>query len=114
MTHESATTDPTKAYIYCRSAASNESSIESQRARCLGTAKENHWTIGGIYVDNGVSGLKEHREGLDGLIAALQRETHGSIVVITANSSRLSRNLTITDKLLSRFGALGAKVVLTP
>ena len=90
-----------EAYLYCRSAVFNEAAIEHQHDICRRMAEQNKWSVRAVYSDNGVSARREHRDGLDAMLAALEDVEPGTTIVITADRSRLYRAGAWSRKLLS-------------
>jgi DNA invertase Pin-like site-specific DNA recombinase len=98
------------AYIYCRSAAFDEAALEHQQDICGRMAEENKWVVKGVYVDNGVSGRTEHRDGLDEMLAALNDAEPNSTIVIAADRARLYRHIALERKLHSTLEERGVAV----
>jgi site-specific DNA recombinase len=80
-----------RAVIYTRTAVgTGGDAIDRQAGQCRAFAAEHGWDVTGEFADDGVSGLKLSRPGLD---AAMQQvRTRRCDALVTADASRLTRN----------------------
>ena len=91
--------------VYARCAAGSKSAIEEQVRHCM----EYDEKIGivhnkaNIYTDNGVSGNKIPRSGLQGLQTVVREKKATFRTVIVTDPARLSRNLGDISQLLMFF-----------
>lgn len=81
-----------RAVTYLRSARRNDLAIARQREACLRTAEALGATVEGVYVDNGASGMRLDRPGLQTMMRRL-KEPQDIDYVITYAPDRLSRHL---------------------
>ncbi len=68
-------TDRPVAALYLRSAAENAAAIAEQRRRCTVHAAAQGWSVGEMFVDDGVSGLNDERPGLGALRGCMRDGT---------------------------------------
>jgi len=96
-----------KAAIYCRLSKDDDidgesESIQNQRLLLTGYCKEQGWHIAGYYEDDGISDLKmETRPGLQRMLDDICQSKIN--LVITKDTSRLSRNYLDFGQLTERF-----------
>ena len=90
-------TDSPVAALYLRSAAENPAAIVDQRRRCTLHASAQGWTVGDVFVDDGVSGLRDDRPGLGALRECI---ASGQVqVVLATERARIARDPAIIDDL---------------
>ena len=98
-----------RALVYLRrSRAGDGGGLETQRGACVAFCAGRGWDVAGEYVDDGVSGVREARPGLDALRAAV-RSGGGGLVVVVFRLDRLARSVRQAVVLLDEFRAAGCE-----
>lgn len=85
------------AALYLRTAAENQAAILDQRRLCTDYATAQGWVVDEVFVDDGVSGLRDDRTGLNALRACI--ETGQVQIVLATDPARIARDWTIIDDL---------------
>jgi DNA invertase Pin-like site-specific DNA recombinase len=98
-----------KAAIYARVSTNNGQNPEMQLDELRAYCKRRGWEIAGEYVDAGISGSKEHRPGLDRLLASCRKRSVDAVVVYRYD--RFARSLRQLVNALEEFRALGIEFV---
>lgn len=99
-----------KAAIYARVSTSNGSQNPDMQLRELREfCQHRGWELAGEYVDNGISGAKEHRPALDRLLTACRKRKVDAVVVYRYD--RFARSLRQLVNALEEFRALGIDFV---
>lgn len=98
-----------KAAIYARVSTNNGQNPEMQLDELRAYCKRREWEIAGEYVDAGISGSKEHRPGLDRLLASCRKRSVDAVVVYRYD--RFARSLRQLVNALEEFRALGIEFV---
>jgi DNA invertase Pin-like site-specific DNA recombinase len=98
------------AAIYLRSAATNDDAIAEQRGRCTTRVCAAGWKVGEIFIDNGVSGMRD-RPVLVALRACI-RERRAQIVVAT-DADRIFRDIDVLGDFGQFLRCEGVSLVLT-
>ncbi len=99
-----------KAGIYTRVSTSNKGqSPEMQLRELREFCQRRGWQVHGEYVDNGVSGTRQHRPELDRLLADCRRRQVDTVVVYRYD--RFARSLRRLVNALEEFRALGIDFV---
>src|SRR5262245_21000524 len=101
------TTKTLRAALYCR-VSTTDQTTENQRLELQRYAEARGWTVT-EYLDEGVSGTKERRPGLDRLMADARRRRID--VVVVWRLDRLGRNLKHLITALDELAALGMAFV---
>ena len=101
-----------RAAIYTRTACSNQESnsalglqVEALRAH----AAQSGMNVVAEFADEGNSGLRRDRPGLDGLRALAER--HGFDVLLTCNPERLARDAGMLARMLKELGGFGVRTI---
>lgn len=100
--------------LYARVAAVDQlgpSAVERQVERLRAYAEEHGWPVAPeqVYRDEGVSGLRRERPGLDRLLTAVARG--GVDVVLAASPDRLARDELVLREVLDACERAGCRVV---
>ena len=103
----------TKAYIYCRSAIEDAQAIAAQESNCRAFAEAQGLSIASVHSDNGVSGSRRSRPGLDELMQVLGSDGEPAIVLVE-DISRISRNHEGFAQIKEQLSLHGAKLVELP
>jgi DNA invertase Pin-like site-specific DNA recombinase len=98
-----------RAAIYARVSTHNGQNPEMQLDEVREYCRLRGWKVVGEYVDEGISGSKEHRPALDRLIAACQKRLVDAVVVYRYD--RFARSLRQLVNALDEFRALGIDFV---
>ena len=98
-----------RAAIYARVSTHNGQNPEMQLDEVREYCRRRGWKIAGEYVDEGISGSKEHRPALDRLLAECQKRTVDAVVVYRYD--RFARSLRQLVNALDEFRALGIDFV---
>ncbi len=99
-----------KAAIYARVSTNNGHQDPAMQLRELREfCQRRGWTVSGEYVDNGVSGAREHRPELDRLMADCRRRQVDTVLVYRYD--RFARSLRQLVNALEEFRALGIEFV---
>jgi DNA invertase Pin-like site-specific DNA recombinase len=99
-----------RAAIYARVSTSNHGQDPSMQIRELRDYCERRgWTIAGEFVDEGISGIKEHRPALDRLLSLCRKRAVDAVVVYRYD--RFARSLRQLVNALEDFRALGIDFV---
>lgn len=101
----------TVAYIYCRSAVTDEAAIAAQETACRVYAEVNSLSVVGVFHDNGVSGVTASRSGLEALIEAV-KGSDGPSVVLIDRSERLARNPLLFREVQTQLKNAGARLIV--
>ena len=89
-------TDTVTAALYLRSAAINDNAIADQRARCTAQMITAGYSLGDVFVDNGVGSLGD-RPGLAALRAYVEQGR--AQVVLVTDPARIARDVeTVTEQ----------------
>jgi len=99
----------TRAAIYARVRTHNRQNPEMQRAEVREYCRRRGWQIVGEFVDEGISGSKEHRPALDGLLSDCRKRLVDAVVVYRYD--RFARSLRQLVNALDEFRALGIDFV---
>ena len=94
-----------RAAIYARVSTHNGQNPEMQLDEVREYCRRRGWKIVGEYVDEGISGSKEHRPALDRLLSACRKRLVDSVVVYRYD--RFARSLRQLVNALDEFRALG-------
>ena len=98
-----------RAAIYARVRTHTDQNPEMQLNEVREYCRRRGWKIVGEYVDEGISGSKEHRPALDGLLSDCQRRLVDAVVVYRYD--RFARSLRQLVNALDEFRALGIDFV---
>lgn len=98
-------TVPRRAAIYCRVSRSDQT-VQNQQRELEAVAQRHGWEVVGVFLDEGVSGVREKRPALDRLRQGIARKDFD--VVAAWSVDRLGRSL---QHLLGFLGELKAKDV---
>lgn len=98
-----------KAAIYARVSTQNGQNPEMQVAEVQAYCQRRGWEVAGKFVDQGVSGAKEHRPALDRLLAECRKRNVDAVVVYRYD--RFARSLRQLVNALEEFRALGIDFV---
>ena len=80
-----------RAVIYTRTAVQTGGDvIDRQAEQCRAFAARHGWDVTGEFTDNGVSGARLHRPGLDAAMELIR--TRGCDALVAADAARLTRN----------------------
>ena len=93
-----------KVYGYCRLAFENEEEMAEQAKLIEDYCKDNDLKLDSIFYDNGVSGIKLERDGLNKMLSVLQK---GDIIIVK-NLARLTRSIKHCMVLTERIEEIGA------
>lgn len=94
--------------LYARSATVSDESIERQFTALRVHARLQGWRVVDEVADNGVSGLRGDRPGLQRVLAACKR---GEVdIVLVQRLDRLSRSATLTVELMDVLNACGVRL----
>ncbi|SFH48732.1 Resolvase, N terminal domain [Palleronia marisminoris] len=96
------------AALYLRSAVSDDDAIAEQHRVCAAHAVAQGWRIGEIFIDNGVSGVRDDRPGIEALRDCLQ-EGRASVVV-AEDGARVCRDVVMLGEFYGFCDALGVEV----
>ena len=100
----------TRALVYLRRSKRTEGGgIETQRAECRRYCEARGWAVVAEFEDDGVSGARDRRPGLDALRAAVRRGEAGAVVVFRLD--RLARSTRHAVVMLDELRAAGADFV---
>jgi DNA invertase Pin-like site-specific DNA recombinase len=94
--------------IYTR-VSTTDQKVEPQLDQLRAYVTARGWTLVGEFTDHGVSGTRERRPGLDGLMAAARRREIDGVVV--AAFDRFARSVGHLLRALAEFEALGVQFV---
>jgi DNA invertase Pin-like site-specific DNA recombinase len=97
-----------KAAIYCRVASADELAIKAQEEALRKYAAKQMLEVGGVYSDNGVSGLTLDRPRLGALLANVRSGKVKRLIV--ADLSRLARNRLLVCELTGMFSEHGVEL----
>ena len=95
--------------IYAR-CSTQEQSTDSQVMALTEFAAARGWTVEKIYVDNGVSGAKEKRPGLDAMWADCRKRKLDICLIFALD--RMARSLKTLIEALEEFGRLGVDLIV--
>lgn len=95
-----------KVYGYCRVALKNEEEMRQQRKIIEDYCKDKGLNIDECFCDNGVSGLKLDRSGLQKMLRTIQNDD----VVIIKDVARLSRSADQCMYLVEQIQTTGARL----
>ena len=88
---------PVETLCLCRVSSDKQAkneTITSQKQACINYAKYNGFIIDQFFYEDGVSGWKTNRPGLDAMVEYIEREQqHKHIRILCYDMSRLARNL---------------------
>ena len=88
-----------------------------QEQQIRGWAASNDCVIDAVYSDEGVSGIRRDRPGLDRLFRRLDQlhttDSGDEVLVVMTDPARLARNMPLDMELLDAIAARGANVVFT-
>jgi DNA invertase Pin-like site-specific DNA recombinase len=98
-----------RAAIYARVSTHNGQNPEMQLNEVREYCRRRGWKVFGEYVDEGISGSKEHRPALDRLLAECQKRKIDAVVVYRYD--RFARSLRQLVNALEEFRALGIDFV---
>jgi DNA invertase Pin-like site-specific DNA recombinase len=98
-----------RAAIYARVSTHNGQNPEMQLDEVREYCRRRGWEITGEYVDEGISGSKEHRPSLDRLLAECRKRQVDAVVVYRYD--RFARSLRQLVNALEEFRALGIDFV---
>lgn len=108
-------TDAVSALLYARSAhedpALPKNNVNGQLKELRMFVEAHGWVNQGEYADPGISGLRDDRPGLNGLLE-MCRNNQVHVVVVT-ELSRLAREMSLTMSILKRLEVAGIRVVAT-
>jgi len=90
--------------IYCRVSTSDQS-VEMQRAQLLEYVARRGWELTGEYTDEGISGTKDRRPGLDRLMDDARKRTFDAVLVWKFD--RFARSVSHLLRALEEFKELG-------
>lgn len=94
--------------LYARCATMSNESIERQLTALRAHARLQRWSVVDEVSDNGVSGLRGDRPGLERVLAACKR---GEVdIVLVQRLNRLSRSTTLTVKLIDTLKEYGIRL----
>ena len=102
-----------KCAIYCRRSTVQRGdpaarSTVRQRENAEAFAAKMGWTVVNVFVDEATSGAKEHRSGLDALMASAKRGAFA--VVIVSEMKTIARELSLGLSLIKRLAQAGVLV----
>lgn len=96
---------------YARKSQGDDAGIEKQVNLAREFAAEKGWTVSAVYTDDGVSGGKLSRPGLDKMLAAMETKPRPFDVIVTMSGDRLSRGkIHETLGLMDRITRAGVQV----
>jgi DNA invertase Pin-like site-specific DNA recombinase len=98
-----------RAAIYARVSTHNGQNPEMQLDEVREYCRRRGWKVLGEYVDEGISGSKEHRPALDSLLSECRRRLVDAVVVYRYD--RFARSLRQLVNALDEFRALGIDFV---
>ncbi|MGD0920320.1 MAG: recombinase family protein [Terriglobia bacterium] len=98
-----------RAAIYARVSTHNDQNPEMQLHEVRDYCRRRGWKVLGEYVDEGISGSKEHRPALDSLLSECRRRLVDAVVVYRYD--RFARSLRQLVNALDEFRALGIDFV---
>ena len=98
-----------RAAIYARVSTHNGQNPEMQLEEVREYCRKRGWKVVGEFVDEGISGSKEHRPALDRLLAECQKRKIDAVVVYRYD--RFARSLRQLVNALEEFRALGIDFV---
>lgn len=108
-------TDAVRALLYARSARETQShsknNVNGQLWELRMFIGAHGWVNQGEYADPGISGLRDDRPGLNGLLE-MCRNNQVHVVVVT-ELSRLAREMSLTMSILNQLNVIGIRVVAT-
>jgi DNA invertase Pin-like site-specific DNA recombinase len=98
--------DKYRVAMYIRVACADQAEVDTQKRKLTDYACQNSMVVGGVYTDNGESGLSLDRPALARLLADVKA---GSVkTVLVRDLCRLSRNfedtMRLTDNILPKYG----------
>ncbi len=94
--------------LYARCATVSDESIECQLTGLRAHAHLQGWKVVDEVTDNGVSGLRGDRPGLERVLSACKR---GEVaIVLVQRLDRLSRSTTLTVELMDALSACGVRL----
>jgi DNA invertase Pin-like site-specific DNA recombinase len=94
-----------RAAIYARVSTNNGQNPEMQLDELRAFCKKRGWKAAGEFVDEGISGAKEHRPALDRLLSLCRKRSVDAVVVYRYD--RFARSLRNLVNALEEFRALG-------
>src|ERR1039458_3296677 len=95
----------TRAAIYARVSTHNGQNPEMQQEEVREFCRRRGWQVVAEFVDEGISGSKEHRPALDGLLSDCRKRMVDAVVVYRYD--RFARSLRQLVNALDEFRALG-------
>ena len=98
-----------RAAIYARVSTRNGQNPEMQLAELRAYCQRREWSIGGEYVDAGISGSREQRPALDRLLADCRKRQVDAVVVYRYD--RFARSLRQLVNALEEFRVLGVDFI---
>ena len=98
-----------RAAIYARVSTHNGQNPEMQLEEVREFCRRRGWEVAGEYVDEGISGSKEHRPALDRLLSDCRRRAVDAVIVYRYD--RFARSLRQLVNALEEFRALGIDFV---
>ena len=98
-----------RAAIYARVSTHNGQNPEMQLGELRTYCRRRGWEVAGEYVDEGISGAKEHRPALDRLLADCRKRLVDAVVVYRYD--RFARSLRQLVNALEEFRSLGIDFV---
>jgi DNA invertase Pin-like site-specific DNA recombinase len=98
-----------RAAIYARVSTSNNQNPEMQLEEIRKYCGDRGWIVAEEFVDKGISGAKEHRPGMDGLLRVCRKRLVDAVVVYRYD--RFARSLRQLVNALEEFRALGIDFV---
>ena len=98
-----------RAAIYARVSTHNSQNPEMQLDEVREYCRRRGWKVAGEYVDEGISGSKEHRPALDRLLSDCRKRLVDAVVVYRYD--RFARSLRQLVNALDEFRALGIDFV---
>ena len=97
-----------KVYGYCRVAFKSEEDMAQQRKMIEDCCRENGMEVDEFFCDNGVSGLRFDRRGLQSMLDVLQ----DGDIVITKDIARISREISQCMSIVGSIYKAGALIKL--
>ncbi|MDR1703494.1 MAG: recombinase family protein [Clostridiales bacterium] len=98
--------DKYRVAMYIRVACANQAEVNSQKCKLTDYAHQHNMDVGGVYTDNGESGLSLGRPALARLLADVK--AGGVKTVLVKDLCRLSRNFEdmtrLTDDIFPKYG----------
>lgn len=97
--------------IYCRSACTNADSIKRQRDTLRALAQNYGWKVVLSYIDDGHSGSRLDRPGLDAMMKAAATLPLQFDIVLVESRCRIARDLTLVSSCFEALQNVGIELI---